>query len=96
VFSSLGDKVGVATSLDVLATVARASGELERAARFIGAADGPRESSGGPRTDVELRDFDTWVTSLRAELGETRFQVARLAGRRLSLGQAVADARWAP
>jgi predicted ATPase/transcriptional regulator with XRE-family HTH domain len=89
-FARLGDKVGVAGGLRCLAWGAWAAGELMRAARLYGAAEGLCPARVG--YDVDDEAFHERVCSaLREQVGTEGFAAAFEAGGRLSLESAIAE-----
>jgi DNA-binding CsgD family transcriptional regulator len=79
--------------LDLLAEVAAALGQWERAARLLGAAAAPRDAI-EPHVGVIWRPGHVPArVAARAHLGERAFAAAWDAGRALSLEEAVAEAR---
>lgn len=76
----IDNAVGVATACELLAAVAAATGEVERSARWWGAADADRARSGSA---VERRDRAEQLAAraqVRAELGEERWVAYLAAG----------------
>ncbi len=54
----LGDKTGIAHSLEALADLAAAQRELKRAARLWGAAERLRETIGAPLPSYERSEYE--------------------------------------
>ena len=89
----LGDKLGTAQCLEGLAAVAGARGEAERAVRLWGAAEGIRAAIGAPPWPAERARYDCYQVTLRTQLGADSFVAARVAGRAMSVEQALSYAR---
>jgi DNA-binding CsgD family transcriptional regulator/tetratricopeptide (TPR) repeat protein len=87
----LGDKVHLARGLGPLGTVAASTRQYERAARLWGAAEALREAIGVPPARRSAR-FESTVATTRAAFGAEAFDAAWVAGRALSLADAVAEA----
>jgi hypothetical protein len=66
----MGDRYGVAQSLEAEASLHALEGELTDAVRMHGAAAALREQTGGPRWPVELPRVDAELERLRSELAE--------------------------
>ena len=92
----LGERLGIAECLEGLATVAAGTGQPERAARLLGAAEALREAIGAPLPPVDRPDHDDDDSATRAALGEAAFAAAWAAGRALTVEQAVAEALGDP
>ncbi len=92
----LGDKLGIAECLAVLAEVASSRGQMEQAARLFGAAEALREILGAPRPRSQRAGVERHVTGVRAALGQEAFAAAWAAGRAMTLSEAVADALASP
>jgi hypothetical protein len=69
----LGDKHGLAESLEGLAGMAVAQQQLERAARLLGAAAALREAIGAPLSPRERVRYDRDVSTVHAGLDEAAF-----------------------
>jgi hypothetical protein len=67
---TMGDRYGVAQSLEAEASLHALEGELTDAVRMHGAAAALREQTGGPRWPVELPRVDAELERLRSELAE--------------------------
>jgi non-specific serine/threonine protein kinase len=76
-------------SLMGVALVAFTKGQTTRAVRLFGAADALREMIGTPLPPSQQPLYDALVQSMRAELGDTPFQAARMEGYELTLQQAI-------
>jgi hypothetical protein len=72
-----------------VALVAFTKGQTTRAVRLFGAADALRERIGTPLPPSQQPLYDALVQSMRAELGDTPFQAARMEGYELTLQQAI-------
>jgi ATP/maltotriose-dependent transcriptional regulator MalT len=80
------------SALEVSAALAASRGEWERSARFFGAAEARKQSTGlknDPADDAFLQPF---VAKARAALGELRFTAAETSGRTLGFLETVAEA----
>lgn len=88
----IGDKGGNAWCLERLAEVALVQAQAEKAVRLFGAAAALRASIGSVIDPVDQPEYESNLTSLRAELGEERFAVKWDEGRAMTLEQAVAYA----
>jgi predicted ATPase/class 3 adenylate cyclase/DNA-binding CsgD family transcriptional regulator len=86
----MGDKGALASSLEGLASLVAAQGELVRAARFWGAAEGLRETIGTPIPPVERTGYERTVASACAQLGKKAFAAAWAEGRTMSPEQVLA------
>ena len=90
-FVRVGQPQGVAVVLRALARVAWAEGRAVRSARLYGAAHAICPIELAPDKD-EVPTHDPVLAALRAELGEAGMTAAMVAGGRLSLEQAAAEA----
>jgi non-specific serine/threonine protein kinase len=92
--AALGDTLGLAATLEVLAWAAAAGGDHRRAARLLGAADQQARVSGGsPFHAGEFRPaHDQCESAARVVLREVRFDAEFRAGAELTLDEAVAYA----
>src|SRR5437016_4492331 len=61
----------------------------ERAARLFGTAQALREAIGAPLPPVERAEHECHLAAARAALGEAAFTLAWMAGRAMSLDQAI-------
>ncbi|MEV6568349.1 ATP-binding protein [Streptomyces kronopolitis] len=88
------DQWGVAQCLEVLGWCAAAAGRGERAATLLGAAGATWEVAGSALTGLGhlQAGHERCASALRAELGDTAFAAAVLAGQQLTLEQSVAHA----
>jgi tetratricopeptide (TPR) repeat protein len=85
----LGARRQIAITLADLASIAGFEGRGARAARLIGAATVLRELIGAPQPVPERTDMEQSVARARAELGEAAWSAELLAGRGLSMEQAI-------
>jgi predicted ATPase len=92
IYQICGDQRGQIRSLEHLAVLA-APHAPERAASLLAAAKAFREEASAPPNDVEREEYERIVSALRAELGDAVFTAAWDAGQKLSLEQALAEAR---
>ncbi|MBA2519792.1 MAG: AAA family ATPase [Chloroflexia bacterium] len=88
----IGDHGSVAVCLEGIATVCCAAGEATRAARLLGAAQALRDANDYPIPDRALASYGELFGSIQTCLGAWAFAEAWLAGRRLSLDEAITAA----
>jgi predicted ATPase/DNA-binding CsgD family transcriptional regulator len=93
---SVGDTVAMVDCFARLAQITQKFGDGNSAARLVGATEVLREALGVPIDPITLPDYELTVTALRAELGESAFDVAFAAGRSLTLEEAKAEALTVP
>lgn len=91
-FRAIGDRPGVAGTLEALAHLEHQEGHTPLAARRLGASAALRESGGIPLTPSEQPDHDRLVEALRRALGESAFAHHWEAGRVPAWEQVVAEA----
>jgi hypothetical protein len=91
-YRELGNKEGIAESLESFAHQAARGREWERAARFWGAAAALREAIGAPLEFHWREERERDLGATRAALGEEAFAAAWAEGQALSLEEAVAYA----
>jgi predicted ATPase/DNA-binding SARP family transcriptional activator/class 3 adenylate cyclase len=84
-----GSKSGIVHGLAGLAAVAGESGQGQRAARLLGAAEQLRRTSHSPLFPCERADYECSVAMTRAVLSEDVFSDAWQQGQSLSIDQAV-------
>jgi len=89
---ALGTRWKLPECLEVLACVASATTEPERAARLFGAAEALREHSGAPLVRADRPAYDRGVAATRAALADAAFAAAWAAGRAMSPWQAMEEA----
>ena len=87
-YLDLGDRRGIASSLEGLAATAVNAPGL--AARLYGAAAALRDATGSPVPAVEQNAFEQGVSAARSRLDEAAFERAWSAGRAADLGEVVA------
>jgi tetratricopeptide (TPR) repeat protein len=87
----LGHDEGVAYGLEGLVAVAASEGHVERAGRLLGAADRLREEA-GIYNAAAFAFHGALVDEILASPAAGRFSIARVAGRDLSIPDAVAEA----
>jgi len=92
----LDDRGGIAEVLTGLAEVARLEHQPERAARLYGAAQVLEEANPGFIPIDVCPGWRQSVASIRAELGDAAFEVARAEGRKMSMDQAIGYAFNSP
>ena len=85
---------GLTRCLMGLAEIAAAIGQMQWAARLLGAAEANRELLGTTLMPRELAGYEKNVDTLRAALGEAAFVAAWAEGRRMSPDEARAEAIW--
>ena len=86
----LGDRWGIAMSLEGLASVVSASEAPEIAARIWGAAESLRKEIGTPLPPSERPRFDQMVAATRAAMGDDQaFDSCWQAGRTMTAEQAI-------
>ena len=88
----IGDKGGCAWCLERLAEIALAQSHAEKAVRLFSAAAALRDSIGSVIDPVDQPQYERRLASMRAGLGEERFEAAWDEGRTLTLEQAIAHA----
>jgi predicted ATPase/DNA-binding XRE family transcriptional regulator len=88
----LGHPLLVASLLHGLAGVAAATGQPEKGARLLGAAEAIRGALEAPMAPRDMPVHRRALAALTAELGEERLAAARGAGRCLERGHAMAEA----
>jgi predicted ATPase/DNA-binding CsgD family transcriptional regulator len=74
-----------------LAAVASLSGQLERAARLLGAVEALREARGVELPALRRAEYERTVEGIRAQLDEATFAAAWKEGRAMELSQAIAQ-----
>ncbi|SRR6266699_1196301 len=79
-----------ASSLEELASVVAAQGELRWAARLWGAAEALRDTRGTPLPPVYRADYERSVAAARTQLGEQSFAAAWAKGYTMTPGQVLA------
>ncbi len=89
-------RLTIAPSLEGLAGVAAAQGELAWAAQLWGAAQALREAFGAPLPPVERADYERVVAAAREQLEERSFTAAWDQGRRMTPEQALIAPGGAP
>jgi predicted ATPase/DNA-binding SARP family transcriptional activator len=72
--------------------LAAAKKQFDQAARLFGALDRLAQELGASQSPADLVEYDVYLAAAQTALGETRFKAGWDAGRRLSLGQALAYA----
>ncbi|MEY2420976.1 MAG: hypothetical protein QOI95_1043 [Acidimicrobiaceae bacterium] len=85
----IGDKIGVADSLELIASVSQG----ENAARLFGSAAALRRAIGYVRFKTYREWYEAAVAALRGELGNDEFELAWSEGEGLSMHEAVAYAQ---
>jgi len=87
-----GDRMGIAMAMEILAWVAAADGQHERAARLFGAVDAVWRAIGATRFGFLVGEHDGHVTRTRRAVGAKAYDAAYRHGQRLGLDAAVAYA----
>ncbi len=94
--AELGDKGGMAWCLEHVAEAIVAEGsdpeDAWRAARILGAAQALREATGSMIDPVDHPGYERVVAAVRAQLSGEAFTAAWVAGRAMTLEQAIAHA----
>src|SRR5207253_2852273 len=85
-------RFGLPECLELLAGVASAHGQFERAGRLYGATESVREATGLAPHPGDRAPFDRHLAAARAGLGEAAFAAAWAAGRAVSPEQAIDEA----
>ncbi len=85
----LGDKRSIAECLEGLAGIACAQRQAARAVRLFGAADAVRTAISLPLSVADRAEHECTLRDARVELGEEVFASAWMAGRRMTLEQAM-------
>jgi predicted ATPase/class 3 adenylate cyclase len=88
----LGYRTGIAGALEGLAELAVREGQLERAARLLGACEAMREAINVPVSPADLAEHDRAMTALRDALGGRRLAASSSEGRAMTQDQAIAFA----
>ncbi len=88
----VGDRRGIAEGLEGVARFAAKRGNWDRAARFLGAAEGLRESISAPLPERERPEYDRLVSATRNAIGRDTYAAAVAAGRATALQEIVATA----
>ncbi len=84
------NKNGLASALDKMASLYVLTDKPEVAAYLIGWSDANRKEIGDPRPRIEQADLDRDITTIRAKIGSSAFEVAYDSGRGMTLDEAVA------
>jgi tetratricopeptide (TPR) repeat protein len=84
--------VMIVSTLEAVAELAAAWGDVARAARLLGAADAVRDSTGSPRSVIASKDYEQTVANLSVSIGAAEVTSELAAGRKIPLEQALADA----
>ncbi|TMQ60536.1 MAG: tetratricopeptide repeat protein [Candidatus Eisenbacteria bacterium] len=90
--SGLAAEREAAYALEAAAELAAASGEPERAVRWMGCADAVRERIGSPRSPVEREEQEALMSRLRAALGMDRARALGGEGAAAGLDATVGEA----
>ena len=95
-FKEAGLKIGVAYSLEGLASLAVMQTKPERAAQILAWTDVVREAVGDIRPLAEQAEVDRDLATIRAQLGTTAFAAAQAAGQAMSMDEVIAYALESP
>jgi tetratricopeptide (TPR) repeat protein len=90
VFRTLGHKRGIAECLASLAGIGAATGQMQPAARLLGAAEAMLESIGGAWWPADRGEINHTRAALQAGLGKTAYPTELTAGRAMTLDQVLA------
>ena len=93
-FRDLGLGYHVAAGFPTLVGTVAAQGELEQAARLLGAADALFESTGVSLKRSDQFELDRHADTLHQQLDQETFEKAYAEGRAMSLEEALACAQW--
>jgi tetratricopeptide (TPR) repeat protein len=91
-FQKHDGKRGIVDCLAALAGVAGGTRQPERAARLLGAAEALHETFGTHTDNVDLMEYERYLTNVRSQLDEEALALALAEGRSMTLKQAVAFA----
>jgi hypothetical protein len=89
-FNGVGDRRGVAETLEGLAGVAGVEGRAAEAARLFGVAEALREELGAPVLGVDQARYDSLVSTAREQLDRDSWSRAFAEGRSAPLETALA------
>jgi hypothetical protein len=81
--------LGIAESLEALASLSFASGRPEAGARICGQAARLRDEIGSPPSPLERLNNDRRIASARASIGAAAFDLAWREGHAMTLEQAI-------
>jgi tetratricopeptide (TPR) repeat protein len=88
----MGNNEGIVDCLLGLAAIAAVGCEAERAARLLGASEKLRETMNVIVAPIDRPDYERIVAAVQDHLNAERFEQIRVAGRAMTLDQAVDDA----
>jgi non-specific serine/threonine protein kinase len=89
----LGDKRNMGITLSIFGALAVAAGEMEKAARLWGAAQGIFDAIGFKLVKVDQEFNDRYICDARAAIGDEAFETAFEKGRSMPLKEALTLAR---
>jgi tetratricopeptide (TPR) repeat protein len=89
-FKGTGITIGTIYTIEGQASLAVLQGQPAHAARLFAWADSARETLGNSRPPVEQISVEKDIAAIRAQLDETAFNVAQIAGRVMNMDEAVA------
>jgi hypothetical protein len=90
--SEVGGSLGIAQSLEDLASLAARQQQWKRAATLLGGAEGVCAAMGRTPPASAVDEYERAVHGAREALGEAAFAAAWAEGRAMSLNQAIAYA----
>jgi predicted ATPase len=90
VFRKLGHKRGIAECLASLAGIGAATGQMQPAARLLGAAEAMLASIAGVWWPADRGEINATRAALQAGLGETAYRAEAAAGQAMTLDQVLA------
>lgn len=88
-FGPARDELGIVRCIEGLAEVAALTGRFERTSRLAGAAEALRHAMRSPVPPSEVDDYQWALRRARAGLGDDVFELARDAGARIEVEEAV-------
>jgi len=91
-YRELGSRTNIADYLETAAWTSAAEGDARGSVRLLGAAQALREKTGTPLQPGVRAEYETFVATQRAALGEEAFAAAWAEGRAMSWQEAVAYA----
>jgi hypothetical protein len=91
IFAALGDEEGIATTLEMLASIAGLSGDPRLAVRLHGAAAARWKELAMPIPVALTSRHETSLAALRAALGDADFETEREAGRTLAVEEVLRE-----
>src|SRR5215213_38348 len=83
------NKNGLAFAMDIMASLSIVSHKPEAAAQLIGWSDATRKAIGDPRQRLQQDDLDRDIAGIRPKIGNAAWEEIYLAGRAMTLDEAV-------